>query len=744
MILAVPLLIAAVAADPRPTILELARAGPAGPALAAVERELAERPARSRELGLDFLRGELAARAGRPAEAIEAYTAALGVPALAPWARLRLARAESAAGHPERAAELAAALLASQPPAALVRPALEQLRRALSLGGDCSLLASLERVRWRTEERRLFELTRAECLAWQGRAEEARRRARALLEQDPEDAVAHEAAQLVGGWVAGEPDRETARWLGLAAYAHREFELAIPHLARAIDPRAAWDRQRWELEFALARSDFWLGHHLEAARRFQRLAARPAVAERRAAALYQAGRCLELAGETSGALAAFLAAQQAEPDGEWSMAAESSALRIELLADEVAAARERLARLSRRRHGQSALARSALFLAAGQVARGRSEGVRESLDFAQTTRAVAPEAVHFWRGRSAELAGDLEAASREYFDALERGPHHPFARAALWRLERPELAPFGAMRARVAAAAGEPPELWRAARLLGETSAAGAEATRRGLARLRERPATALWIDWQPVPVTAWPLWRAAPTSPEEILLGLGFFEEAPMARRRHFPSSRPDLAFTAAAQLAERGAHRRSLALAEALFEQRPTSLPVAWVSRGLRRLLYPLPHETALRTEAERHRIDPLLLAALIREESRFDAQAVSAASARGLTQFVLPTARRVGAALGWPRLEARDLLRPETSIALGAAYLGELAVRFRGREEVMLAAYNAGEAQAELWLRYCFTQEPEEFLSKIGFRETRAYVLRVLESYAHYRELDASEAS
>lgn len=59
-------------------------------------------------------------------------------------------------------------------------------------------------------------------------------------------------------------------------------------------------------------------------------------------------------------------------------------------------------------------------------------------------------------------------------------------------------------------------------------------------------------------------------------------------------------------------------------------------------------------------------------------------------------------------------------------------------------MLAAYNAGEAQAELWLRYCFTQEPEEFLSKIGFRETRAYVLRVLESYAHYRELDASEAS
>ncbi len=53
-------------------------------------------------------------------------------------------------------------------------------------------------------------------------------------------------------------------------------------------------------------------------------------------------------------------------------------------------------------------------------------------------------------------------------------------------------------------------------------------------------------------------------------------------------------------------------------------------------------------------------------------------------------------------------------------------------------MLAAYNAGEAQAELWRSYCRSGEPEEYLAKIGFRETRAYVFRVLESRAQYADL------
>ena len=50
-----------------------------------------------------------------------------------------------------------------------------------------------------------------------------------------------------------------------------------------------------------------------------------------------------------------------------------------------------------------------------------------------------------------------------------------------------------------------------------------------------------------------------------------------------------------------------------------------------------------------AERHGVDPHLLLAIFREESRFDPEAVSPASARGLGQFILPTAQRLGRDIG-----------------------------------------------------------------------------------------------
>jgi soluble lytic murein transglycosylase len=138
----------------------------------------------------------------------------------------------------------------------------------------------------------------------------------------------------------------------------------------------------------------------------------------------------------------------------------------------------------------------------------------------------------------------------------------------------------------------------------------------------------------------------------------------------------------------------------------------------------------------------VDPYLLTALIREESRFDSRAVSAASARGLTQFVLSTASRLAPRAGLDSVSPEDLHRPEVSIALGAAYLEELLERFDGREHQAVAAYNAGENQAELWLSYCFTMEPEEYLTKVGFRETRSYLSNVLGSRAQYADLYAPD--
>ncbi|MEM6455789.1 MAG: transglycosylase SLT domain-containing protein, partial [Acidobacteriota bacterium] len=86
----------------------------------------------------------------------------------------------------------------------------------------------------------------------------------------------------------------------------------------------------------------------------------------------------------------------------------------------------------------------------------------------------------------------------------------------------------------------------------------------------------------------------------------------------------------------------------------------------------------------------------------------------------------------------LRPADLDRPAVAIALGAAYLRRLSDDFDGVTPHMIAAYNAGEPQAALWARYCFSDDPAEFYSKVTFRETRNYVRKVLRSYAHYRDL------
>lgn len=739
MMLALALAATLAVADPRPPIVELALAGETARALEMAERALDEDPRGARSLGLDYLRADLLERAGRQREAAEGFARAMAAPpALLPWARYRAARVERALGRPDAAAGLAAALLAAAPPAGLVRPGLELLRRTLADGGDCGRLEGIARERLPAGERRRFDLLRAECLARDGHAEPARQLALRLLVEESGDSLARDAAELVAR-LPGEPrDRPSAELLGRAAFEHREFEVAAVWLERALAGRAPGART-WELGYALARSEFWLGRYGKAAARFRALAAEAPGAERRASALHQAGRALELAGEAQAAKRAFADAAAVEPANEWTSAALLSGLRLAALEGDEARARGLLARLSKRRAGSSAFARGALFLAAGDLVRGRTAHAAEDLAAAARTRTVAEAEIAYWRGRLEEARGAAGAAVGRYLEALENDPFHPFARAARARLARPELAATARGRAAVEAAAHDPRALRRAALLL---DALGSEELdplrRRGREALARQASAALWLNWERAPVADWPLWTASTHRPEELLVGLGRLSEAPGEVTRRFPAARPALAFTGAALLAADGATTRSLAVVEGLFGQRPRDVPVEWIAPELRRLLYPFPWRSEIRAEAAARGIDAWLLVALIREESRFDPRALSPAAARGLTQFVLPTARRIASLAGLPPPGAEDLDRPEVAIALGAAYLGELSGRFESRVELMAAAYNAGEDQAALWRRYCFSQEPEEFLSKVGFRETRSYVQRVLGGREQYADL------
>ena len=125
-------------------------------------------------------------------------------------------------------------------------------------------------------------------------------------------------------------------------------------------------------------------------------------------------------------------------------------------------------------------------------------------------------------------------------------------------------------------------------------------------------------------------------------------------------------------------------------------------------------------------------------MREESALDPAAVSPAGAVGLTQLMLPTARRVARRLALPAPDRAGLMEPATSIHIGAAYLGELLGRFHGSAPLALAAYNAGENAVERWRAAAPGLPLDEFVEEIPYDETRGYVKRVLRSYASYRLL------
>lgn len=125
-----------------------------------------------------------------------------------------------------------------------------------------------------------------------------------------------------------------------------------------------------------------------------------------------------------------------------------------------------------------------------------------------------------------------------------------------------------------------------------------------------------------------------------------------------------------------------------------------------------------------AQDNALDPLLLHAIARIESRHDPLATSHAGARGMMQVMPGTARRFGVA------DAVALHDAPTNLEVSARYLKTLQKRFPGDLRLVLAAYNAGEGAVE---RYGRTVPP--------FAETQAYVAKVLQEYTRLSSAAAS---
>ncbi|MBI5344162.1 MAG: transglycosylase SLT domain-containing protein [Deltaproteobacteria bacterium] len=147
----------------------------------------------------------------------------------------------------------------------------------------------------------------------------------------------------------------------------------------------------------------------------------------------------------------------------------------------------------------------------------------------------------------------------------------------------------------------------------------------------------------------------------------------------------------------------------------------------------------------QAPEARVDPKLVASIMREESEFNPEAVSRTGALGLMQITPATGETIASALmgveKGAAFDPRGLLTPSTSIRFGSWYLGQLSRKFKGDLILTIAAYNAGPAAASRWAG---TRPPEddEFIESIPYSETRLYVKKVLSSYGEYLRLSGMD--
>jgi len=159
---------------------------------------------------------------------------------------------------------------------------------------------------------------------------------------------------------------------------------------------------------------------------------------------------------------------------------------------------------------------------------------------------------------------------------------------------------------------------------------------------------------------------------------------------------------------------------------------------SHELKRFRYPLAYWETIRREAGKRKLDPYLIMALIRQESLFDPEAISPASALGLMQLLPSTAKLEARNLDIQTPEPEQLFNPDLNLTLGIQHLKRLFDEFPQSMAKALAAYNAGRRPVNRWEKRFASMDEEEFIERIPYRETRYYVKLVLRNYWIYKEL------
>lgn len=149
-----------------------------------------------------------------------------------------------------------------------------------------------------------------------------------------------------------------------------------------------------------------------------------------------------------------------------------------------------------------------------------------------------------------------------------------------------------------------------------------------------------------------------------------------------------------------------------------------------------YPQPHQELVFARAGESGVDPLLVFAIIRAESKYENTAESPVGAKGLMQIMPDTARWIAQQRGIKDFDPLFLHDPDTNISFGCWYLAYLNREFKGRTPLVIAAYNAGLNRVREWNENGIWDGDPNRLERIPYPETRNYVLNVLKNHRAYQ--------
>jgi len=153
---------------------------------------------------------------------------------------------------------------------------------------------------------------------------------------------------------------------------------------------------------------------------------------------------------------------------------------------------------------------------------------------------------------------------------------------------------------------------------------------------------------------------------------------------------------------------------------------------------VFYPLPHRDVVFSTSSDYGVDPYLVFAIIRAESKYQTTAESPQGAKGLMQIMPETAALIAQQIGQQEFSTEDLHDPQTNIRFGCWYINNLKKEYNDNLPLTIAAYNAGRGTVQDWRNKNIWSGGVEDLDAIPFPETREYVKNVLKNYEAYQAI------